>query len=191
VKLNRVRIQKVTGNGSVGCDLVGDDTITGGVGGWEQRSRARRTPKTVWNETPGLTWQVPVLFDGGDDGRSVEAVCRRLEAWGVPGNNDDTPPILTVDAPAGRQPAGLRWVLQDLAWGDQERNDDGERTQQYATLTFLQYVPGKVAKGPAGKSRDSGAGKKHKWVPISEKNRDCKVCKKPRSNAVHTNRGDG
>lgn len=146
---------------------------------------------TVWNDTPALSWQLPVLFDGGDSDRSVEDACRRLESWGVPASKDATPPLLTVQAPSGRQPAGSRWVLQEISWGDQERNDDGDRIQQYATLTFLQYIPGRVAKGPAAKSRNSGPGKKHKWVPIGPKNRDCKVCKKPRGNAVHTNRGDG
>lgn len=146
----------------VKTEEVDDDSVSGGIGGWEQLPRPRRTAALAWVGTPGLTWVLPVLLDGFDTGRSVESDCERLTSWGLPGN-DDTPPILVVDAPAGRAPADSRWVLDSIEWGEQARNAAGDRIQQYATLTFLEYIPGQVLKGPAAKSR----GKRGK-----DKNRD-------------------
>lgn len=168
-------------------DQDGDDSVAGGVGGWETRPRPRRTATVSWNGTPGITWSLPVLL-GPDADRSIERECRLLQQWGVPGRDDDQPPVLLVDAPAGRAAAGARWVLEDLEWGEQTRNVRNDRVQQEVTLTLLQYVPGQVLKGPAAKSRDKN---RHKWVPVSTKDRRCKRCKNPRKNPRHTNRGDG
>lgn len=184
--MSTVAIRALGGKATVAGDQVGDDTVTGGVGGWEQRARPRRTTMVSWAGTPGVVWSLPILL-GPDADSSVERECRLLQQWGLPGKDDDQPPTLLVDAPAGRAAGGTKWVLQDIEWGEQTRNDRNDRTQQEVTLTLLEYVPGQVLKGPAARSRDKA---RHKWVPVSGKDRSCKVCKKPRKNPRHTNRGD-
>lgn len=185
--MSTVTIRAVGSRDTVTGDQDGDDTVSGGIGGWEQRQRPRRPTMLSWTGTPGVVWQLPVLL-GPDADSSIEPDCRLLQSWGVPGKDDDQPPTLLVDAPAGRAPDGAKWVLQDLEWGEQTRNDRGRRIQQEVTLTLLEYVPGQVLKGPAARTRDKN---RHKWVPISAKDQRCKVCKKPRKSPRHTNRGDG
>lgn len=183
--MSTVTIRPVGTNKTVVGDQDGDDTITGGVGGWEQRQRPRRTAVVSWTGTPGITWQLPILL-GPEADESIERECRLLQEWGVPDSNDVQPPTLLVDAPAGRAPQA-KWVLQDIEWGEQTRNARGRRTQQAVTLTLLEYIPARVLKGPAARTRDKG---RHKWVPVSAKDHRCKTCKKPRKNPRHTNRGD-
>ncbi len=171
---------------TVVAEQLGDDSLTGGVGGWEQMPRPHRSTATAWTGTPALVWELQLNLDGGPTDLSIERQCTRLESWGRPGKDDDEPPALVVTAPAGRAPATARWVIDAIVWGEQTRNDAGDRIQQEVSLTLLEYVPGPVLKGPAAKARN---GKKHKWVPISAKDRRCRQCKKPRGNKVHNNRG--
>lgn len=135
------------------ADMAGDDTVTGGVGGWEQLARPRRTAAVAWVGTPAMQWQIPLVLDGFDANRSVERDCSRLEGWGKPVKGDP-PPVLLVETDEGRGPANSKWVLDSIDWGDQARNGSGERIQQYLTITLLEYVPGQILKGPAAKSRD-------------------------------------
>lgn len=172
------------------AEQIGDDTLDGGVGGWEALDRPGGPAITSWNGTPAVTWTIPMSLDGMHDNRDevIERECQLLDAWGKPQAGDDRPPVLVVNARVGRAPATARWVIQSIEWGAQVRNDNDERIRQDVTLVLLEHNPGRVLKGPGQKSRDKG-GKKHKWDPISAKDRRCKVCKKPRDNKIHTNRG--
>lgn len=167
-------------------DQVGDDEHSGGVGGWETLPRPGRPDMTAWNGTPAVTWSLPVSLDRFDSGLSVERDVETLKSWGLP-DDDGEPPRLVVSAPTGRGAGSARWVIQDITWGEQVRNAAGERIRQDLTLALLEYVPGQVLKGPAAKAR--GGKGRHKWVPISAKDRRCRVCKKPRGDKQHTNKG--
>lgn len=173
------------------AEQIGDDTLDGGVGGWESLDRPGRGAMTAWGGTPGVSWTLPLSLDGMHDDRDevVERECALLDSWGRPLAGEDRPPALVVNARVGRAPATARWVIQAISWGAQIRNASDERIRQDLELTLLEYVPGRVLKGPGAKSRDKG-GKKHKWVPVSAKDRRCKVCKRPRGDKIHTNRGD-
>jgi hypothetical protein len=170
-------------------DQLGDDTIQGGHGGWSTQARPGRPDMTAWDGTPAVQWTIPMSFDGFDAGRSVERNIATLESWGLPDTDaGDEPPRLTITALAGRGRATAKWVIQSIEYGEQIRNDSGQRIRQDVTVTFLEYVPGQVLKGPAAKSRGK-SDKKHKWVPRSAKDRRCKVCGRPRDHKIHTNRG--
>jgi hypothetical protein len=170
-------------------EQLGDDEVAGGGAVWTVTPRPFRTPMTSWEGTDALTWVLPLSFDAydGPGARSVERDIATLEAWRRPSDSSDEPEILEVDAPLGRAPATRRWVITDVEWGEQLRNDAGHRVRQDIRLTLQEYLPGSIRKGPAAKSRDNRKG--HKWVPISAKDRRCKRCKRKRDeNKKHTNR---
>lgn len=138
-------------------EQLGDDILSGGHGGWEVLDRPGRVAMTAWAGTPGVSWTLPLSLDGFTAGGSVERDVEVLERWGLPAD-DGEPPTLNVQAAVGRGKATARWVIATIEWGDQIRNDAGERVRQDITLTLLEHVPGQVLKGPAAKSR----GKKKK-----------------------------
>jgi len=140
--------------------LIGDDQPTGGVGGWEITDRAGRRPMTGWVGVPGLQWILPLSFDGGPAELSVENAIQTLTSWGQPTGKNDAPPELRVWTNLGRVPQRIKWVIQDIEWLDQVRNAAEQRTRQDINLTLVQYIPGRVLKGPAARSRDKGKGKK-------------------------------
>lgn len=153
----RVTISPVPHGPSINFDLLGDDTITGGVGGWESLARSRRSPAAGWVGLPEVTYTLPLMIDGfanrprGD--RVIEADCRRLADWGRPVGPNADPPVLKIAGPVMVTP-GARWVLQDIAWGSRIRNDKGHRVQQQVTLTLLQYVETRLVTSPAKRARD-------------------------------------
>lgn len=143
-------------NPKVILEQIGDDTLEGGVGGWEVLERPTREAMTAWRGTPGVTWTLPLSLDNLEEGISVERDVQLLKAWGAPVAALGRPPELVVTARVGRAPATARWVINGIEWGSQLRNDSDDRIRQDLTLTLLQYVPGQIRKGPAAKSRGKG-----------------------------------
>lgn len=183
---SQVTIREAGGSKSLDLELIGDDEIAGGDPVWTESERYGRNPMTTWEGTTAYRWTLPLSLDRFDERRSVERQVATLEAWKTPADKQDQPPALIVDAPLGRGRATSRWVITSLEWGEQIRNDAGARIRQDVRVNLLEYEPGQVKKGPAAKSRDNA--KTHKWVPISAKDRRCKVCKRPRDSKVHSNR---
>lgn len=143
---------------TVTLEQIGDDELSGGRGGWEVLNRPTREAMTAWRSTPGVTWTLPVSFDGFGDirDRIVEQDIALVESWGLPDSKLGRPPELVIDAAVGLGSAAARWVLEDITYGAQIRNRAGQRIRQDVSLTFLKYVPGKILKGPAAKSRGKG-----------------------------------
>ena len=143
-------------------ELIGDDTVTGGVGGWEDLPRPRRRAATDYVGTPAYTEVLPLLIDGTETSRGhdtpIEGRIRTLISWGVPRKGADRPAVLRISGPL-RVPASKRWVIQDLEWGPQIRNQAGRRVQQYVTVTLKEYVEPVILRGPAAKSRGGKGGK--------------------------------
>lgn len=148
---------------ALGFDLVGDDVLTGQVGGWESLPRARRTAAAGWVGTPETTYELTVMVDGLGTGRtsdrSVERECRLVESWGLPTKTTAEPPVLSITGLVLVAPR-TRWVLQSIALGERIRSARGFRVQQTMTLSFLQYVEPRLVKSPAKRARDRrGLGK--------------------------------
>lgn len=149
-------------NLAVVLDLVGDPTVSGGVGGWSEIPRPRRTTALEWTGTPSRTQVLPVLLDGLEAGgigvdRSVEPQVRKIEAWSTPNAaTGDEPPPLQLAGPV--RTAGL-WVLQDIGWGAVYRNARGDRVQAFLTLTLMEFVTPQLLRSPAKKVRRKRKGK--------------------------------
>lgn len=161
----RVTIRPVAGmlaNLGVTFDLVGAVTVSGGIGGWSEIPRPRRTTALEWTGTPGRSQVVPLLLNGLEAGGrgvdlSVEPQIRCVEAWGTPSDaTDSEPPPLRLAGPI--RTVG-QWVLQDVSWGAEARNADGDRIQQFVTLTLLELVTPQLLRSPAKRVRRKGKGK--------------------------------
>lgn len=137
--------------------LAGDDSVGGGVGGWESVPRPRRTATADWIGSPPWTLALPLITSGvdvrGNRDVSVESKIRRLIALAEPTRKTGEPPILRISGPVRQPSPRMRWVITDLEWGAQMRNRRGQRIQQEVTVHLLEYVRGDVLRGPAAKAR--------------------------------------
>ena len=172
---------KVKPTSPVGPGVVFEPTDfpddSGGVGGWESIPRPRRASAAAWVGSPERTIALPLELNGIDGGGplvdlSTTEQVRRVLSWGVKDKDTGQPPILQVIGVERVSPDD-RWVLQDIAWGEFDRNDDGVLVRQALTLTLLRYVAPTLVKGPAKKIRDrkpkSSKGKGTKGHPGKKK----------------------
>lgn len=138
-------------------DLDGDETITGGVGGWESLDRPRNRPATAWVGTPAKVIELPLLLDGREAGgpgvdQVIEGSCRRLERWGLPTQKTGEPDVLSVTGLV-RVDTATRWVIQDLAWGPYVIDDSGQRVAQAVVVTLLEYARAELVASRAKRAR--------------------------------------
>jgi hypothetical protein len=142
--------------------LLGDDELTGGVGGWEVVARPRRKAAAEWGGTDAWTLSLPLMATGMESSRgrdaSIEGALRALIAAGTPSAKTGQPPVLKVTGPVRVPSSSIRWVIQSIEWGAQIRNNAGQRVQQEFTLALLEYVEAAVLLSPAkaAKARNSG-----------------------------------
>lgn len=138
-------------------------TASSGVGGWEEVPHPYRPSTTRWTSLPLRQLTVALMLDGWRQQRSVEEECRILEAYARPQANTNTPPVLAF---LWGSYAPLRWVINDLSWGDELRDPAGRRLRQQVTLSLLEHRedalsvadPRKAAPAPAkGTPRPSTA----------------------------------
>ena len=140
------------------ADLLGDDTLDGGTGGWEDTEfggKKNRRSGMVFKGSPGYTLTIPLGFNGIGGGgpsraSSVEAQCRRLAAWARPRKAGGRPPKLKVSGLL-RAPGNITWVIDSITWGTQVRNSQGRRVQQQVEVTLIQYRPPRRIKSPGKK----------------------------------------
>lgn len=112
-----------------------------GYGGWDEVARPRRRPLSVWVGSPALRMTVPIILDDFVAGRSVEHDITNLETLATPNAANGTPSRLTIKATGGFVPHQTTvWVIDDLAWGDGEINDKGNRIRQAVTLSLLEHI---------------------------------------------------
>lgn len=87
-------------------------------------------------------YPVDVLLDGWPR-RSVEPECNLIHSWTIPvgglGSGNPTPRLQVAWGPWQQ----LRWVVDKLVWGDQERHPDGSGTRVRQQVTIhLKEWPG-------------------------------------------------
>jgi|SRR5215831_960970 len=115
----------------------GAPKMTAGGGGWTTVDRPRRIGMTVWNGRDPYGMDVPVLFDGYIDSRSVEGDIAKLNQMQM-GAALNQPPTVMID---GQVPVkGIRWVITGIDWGDNVYWDAAGRQRQDAVVHLLQYV---------------------------------------------------
>lgn len=129
--------------------LLDDSTPTpaGGVGGWEQVARPKRGAMTEWQGHDLYSQSIGLMLDGFASRTSMDVAIANLRRLARAGKGEKHPPIVRLDGPVfGTQ---LDWVIQDIAWGALERDENtGVVTRQQVTIGLLQYVmpPLKVTK---------------------------------------------
>lgn len=172
----RVRIKPTRpAKSGIFFELDGDETITGGVGGWESLDRPRSSPAAAWVSTPPKQLEIPLALEGRDANgpgadRVVESDCRRIERWGLPTGKTGEPDILRVDGLV-RVSTASRWVIQDITWGEYVLLDyDDVRIYQQLTLTLLEYSEAELVRSPALKARKRQKKRKDQaaWGPQVE-----------------------
>jgi len=118
-----------------------------GYGGWTEVARPRRVPITTFQASPGLHLSLPLLLDQFSDpdsrtaGKSVETDIAHVEKMATPTSaNGESPHVFVVALGLAVPYQARTWVINDLAWGDAEMNDDGNRTRQQFTLGLVEYI---------------------------------------------------
>ncbi len=138
--------------------LIGSDETRGGVGGWEVVPRPRRKPSVEWTGVP-QPWMIalPLMLDGLDvlpgDNRSVEPKIDALISLAQIAPGRSQPWVVTLSGPIRTRRPFMRWVINDLEWGEQVRRSDAARVQQTVTVTLLEYVEAEILLGPAAQAR--------------------------------------
>jgi hypothetical protein len=140
--------------------LIGQDKLTGGVGGWKEVSRKLREPLLVWTEQPLRVYTLPLRFDRADweqGNATVEGEIRGLQDWGAAGRPSSgayvDPTLVTVSGNV-RVPRSIRWAITGLDWGDFITGRDGQRIQQDVTVTLTERANAS-AKGYADALREA------------------------------------
>lgn len=137
--------------------LVGDDELTGGVGGWEVVDRTRRRSSAEWLGVQPYRLALPLLTTGLDVtpgvNVSVEPKITALLFLAQKVMGGLQPAQLEVTGPVRVPRPGIRWVIEDIEWGVQVRMSDGQRCQQEMLVRLLEYVPADVLLGPAARAR--------------------------------------
>jgi hypothetical protein len=133
--------------------LLGDKTAgpkngANSYGGWEQVKRKRQRSLTEWLGVDGLVMEIPILIDDFANGKSIENEITQLERMAGrtrPGAPDTEPPLIHFQSEGlvphdfHRDPT-IEWVIEDIEWGDTNRDQYGNRTRQAATLLVVEYV---------------------------------------------------
>lgn len=126
----------------------GTINITGGGGGWKSVARPQNDPVTVWQGAQdAYCMEIPLVFDVYDQqDKDIEVRCRTLEEMsGTLTSPAVQPPLLVLNANGGIPNdvynfPPLRWVIPEQpSWGDQLRNENGQRSRQVVTVKFMKY----------------------------------------------------
>jgi len=118
--------------------------ITGGGARWTTIQRPRRVGQIQWDGDDPYTMDVPILFDGWSQGRSVERDIQWVnQMMHSPG--DWVAPV-TIRITGALPVKGGVWVITGIDYGDMaiwdaDRHGKGFRLRQDATLHLLQYLP--------------------------------------------------
>lgn len=138
-------------------------TITEGYGGWQVIERPRRRGLVEWKGNSPRAIEIAVLFDEfrANDGIAVEAAIQNLEKMAGlfhPIDGDGQPPLVVFHAngvvPYDYHDNGsLQWVIANVTWGDADRNYEGNRIRQAATITVWQHDEDHLVSSPAGKAK--------------------------------------
>lgn len=145
-------------------------TPTEGGGGWEEVQLPRRPAVLIWKGRGLMKMGLSVIFDGFISDTNVnDGPLRTLLHFWRPegGKNSDTeePSVLTLASKGSVVPyTNLRWIIDDLEWGEAQGNAAGERTAQILMLTFKEFRAD-VRLKPGGRPAVHPRTKPHKVKP--------------------------
>lgn len=127
----------------------GAPKITSGGARWRIVNRPKRTSIVLFDGSDPYRIDVPVLFDGWSDSKSVEVEISKLNQMSFSQAELTRPSRIRVD---GALPVkGATWVIESLTWGDNiiwdSINGQAFRYRQDCIVHLLQYVPEQVLAG--------------------------------------------
>lgn len=131
--------------------------ITGGYGGWDIVERPRRVALTQWNGKDPYKMEIGIILDGFIDDDEVEIEIAKLERMALPFNTE--PPVIEVKGSAIPHD-DLKWVVEDIDWGDALRKSNGRRVRQQGTIKLVQNVKADRLQLSAAKRIRNKAGRK-------------------------------
>lgn len=121
--------------------------ITDGYGGWVVIPRRKKVGILDWQGNNPKQMKIGLMLDAWGPNalrpNHVEGDCQNLELMASANRNNNTrPPIVTFLVDDAVLPAqNLKWVIEDLVWGDGIKNrDTGMRTRQQVSLTMREMV---------------------------------------------------
>lgn len=130
----------------------GPATPSGGVGGVEEIPRPDDEPLTETVETLRRQ-EVPVMLNGWANNQPVQRLLNRIEELG----KGDPRPVLRLDGPV--HDTKLRWLLEDMEYGEVIRRSDGVLMRQALTLRFCEWVaPDQIRIRKRKKKSNQGGG---------------------------------
>lgn len=123
----------------------GSPTVTGGYAKWNDVDRIRRRSLTEWAGAPPISIDIPILFDDFQSAKSIEYDVKQLDLMAGLGLKHGDPPLLGFNSvgvvPHDHKNApGFDWFIDQISWGDADRNEFGNRTRQAATVTVKQFI---------------------------------------------------
>jgi hypothetical protein len=139
-----VRIARADGASFVLARMgEGAAILSGGVGGWADVPRPRRTNLTEWQGAPQHRLTLPIMFDGWRAMTSVQGSVDTLTRMGKPDKGSQPPTIVVEGALQG---TNLEWVIEDIEWldGDLRNPENDVLVRRRANVTLVQYVVGVV-----------------------------------------------
>lgn len=113
--------------------------ITGGYGGWELIDRPRRVAVTMWQGRQPYQMTAAIIFDGFRENDDVEIAIANLERMALPFGKEP-PPVHVLGTAVPHGGDQMKWIIQEIAWGDKIRNSRGRRLRQHAVVTLSGFV---------------------------------------------------
>ena len=115
--------------------------ISAGYGGWEVIERPRKRGSVEWNGIAPLEMRIDFLLDAwGFDTKydNVNDAVEVLERMASPVKEGVPPPWLNVTGNTVPRGKNVKWVIQELDWGDTIYNSEGDILRQEVLVVLLQ-----------------------------------------------------
>ncbi len=158
-------------------------TPAGKAGGWEEITRPRRRGLSHWSGQPLESVTFNLVFDGFLDAETVEEKITRLERMAAPRATRKQPPILRLEY--GRMGAGKNWVITDLSYGQEYRNEHLNRIYQEVEVTLTEYVDAELTLSHVQRKKDRDK-KKHEGGKDGDKKDDKKNANEHTERRIYT-----
>jgi hypothetical protein len=137
---------------SVKCKHAGGVSVPTSTNGWQFTQLPRRQSMTEFMGHDGYTLMVPVRFGDGIRTDSIEPQLEVLR--GIARNRVGPrvePAVVRIDC-AAVPLTWLKWVINDMQFKTEYRNNDGSRYYAQIDITFFEWMPTELVLTKTGKS---------------------------------------
>lgn len=149
-------------------------TLSNGFGGWKTIDRPRRVAFTEWDGSQPFRMDLPLMLEGG--GQDVGGAVSQLNQMAqVPLGATEPPTVRLVGIIFGALEA-WDWVIEDIAYDETVRDENGTTVRQPCSVKLLQYVKADRIQRVAGKKKTTPA--KYRTYTIKRGDTLQKIAKK-------------